>query len=171
MTKDVPQLYKSFLEAAQIRTILYEYAHNLQEEALNKETMDFDDLLLETNVRQLQFKLNILREERRCGNGQYILDYALPQETDPNDHCRVFYGEYALLFTILRLIFRGSIHHRRLTDLLFRYIQTKIKIRSCLVQVNEQVGFSNFSDYERRKELFLEGYPEYEKLLSLLPVS
>ena len=75
------------------------------------------------------------------------------------------------MFTILRLIFRGSIHHRRLTDLLFRYIQTKIKIRSCLVQVNEQVGFSNFSDYERRKELFLEGYPEYENLLSLLPVS
>lgn len=171
MTKDVPQLYKSFLEAAQIRTVLYEYAHNLQEEALDKETMDFDELLLETNVRQLQFKLNILREERKCGNGQYILDYALPQEIGTSDHCKVFYGEYALLFTILRLIFRGSIHHRRLTDLLFRYIQTKIKIRSCLVQVNEQVGFSNFSDYERRKELFLEGYPEYEKLLSLLPVS
>lgn len=171
MSKDVPQLYKSFLEAAQIRTILYEYVQHSHEDVLKKKVEDFDDLLLESKVRQLQFKLNILREERKCGNGQYILDYALPQETDPNDHCRVFYGEYALLFTILRLIFRGSIHHRRLTDLLFRYIQTKIKIRSYLVQVNEQVGFSNFSDYERRKELFLEGYPEYEKLLSILPVS
>lgn len=171
MSKDVPQLYKSFLEAAQIRTILYEYVQHSHEDVLKKKVEDFDDLLLESKVRQLQFKLNILREERKCGNVQYILDYALPQETDPNDHCRVFYGEYALLFTILRLIFRGSIHHRRLTDLLFRYIQTKIKIRSYLVQVNEQVGFSNFSDYERRKELFLEGYPEYEKLLSILPVS
>lgn len=171
MSKDVPQLYKSFLEAAQIRTILYEYVQHSHENVLKKKVEDFDDLLLESKVRQLQFKLNILREERSCGNGHYILDYALPQDIETSDHCRVFYGEYALLFTILRLIFRGSIHHRRLTDLLFRYIQTKIKIRSCLVQVNEQVGFSNFSDYERRKELFLEGYPEYEKLLSLLPVS
>lgn len=171
VSKDVPQLYKCFLEAAQIRTVLFEFARHSHEDVLNMENMEFDDLLLESKVRQLQYQLNILREERSCGNGPYILDYAMPQEIDASDHCKVFYGEYAILFSVLRLIFRGSTHHRLLTKLLFRYIQAKIKIRSCLVQVNEHVGFSNFSDYERRKELFLEGYPEYERLLFRLPVA
>ena len=171
MTKDIPLLYKSFLEAAQIRIILYEYTQKLQDDVLMSDPLEYDEFLLETNVRQLQFKLNILRKDRSGINCKHALDYALPQDIDLSDYCKVYYGEYSILYSILRLIYRGSTHHRRLTDLLFRYIQTKIKIRSYLVQENENVGFSNFSDYERRKELFLEGYSEYERLLSHLPVS
>lgn len=39
-----------------------------------------------------------------------------------------------------------------------------------MVQINTNVGFANFAAFERKKEIFIEGYPEYANLLYVLPM-
>lgn len=170
MGTDVPLLYKACLEAAQIRARLFEFNQSHQSELLTQNNTKLDDWEMEKSLKSLQLDLNILRKKGSAGTNQPCLDYALPHSIEAKDVSRVYDGEYNLLYTVLRDIFRGTVHQECLTLLLFRYLQIKLSFRKYLVQVNERVGFSNFSDYERRKELFLEGYPEYQQLLSILPV-
>lgn len=80
----------------------------------------------------------------------------------------VFEGERRFLYMAFRHIFSGD--RLAISSLLYRYLLIKAKIRSKMVQINTNVGFANFAAFERKKEIFIEGYPEYANLLYVLPM-
>lgn len=47
----------------------------------------------------------------------------------------------------------------------YQYLSIRTHFRGELIQINRQVGFANFSNYQDRKEFFIEGQHEYEKEL------
>ena len=167
----VPELYLSCCEAASIRKSLFAYMKGDVRNLRDVKTFDTDTLLPEHDIRQLQDELDLLRvESGREDTGR--LDYALSAgRLESVDVCNVFDGEHRLLCAILRDIYRGAAYKKELEQLLFRYLHTKYRLRMYLIQTNKNVGFANFSKYERRKDLFLEDYPQYEQLLSVLPVA
>ena len=167
----VPELYLSCCEAASIRKSLFAYMKGDVRNLRYVKPFDTDTLLPEHDIRQLQDELDLLRVESERKDISR-LDYALSAGSlESVDVCNVFDGEHRLLCAILRDIYRGAAYKEELEQLLFRYLHTKYRLRMYLIQTNKNVGFANFSKYERRKDLFLEDYPEYEQLLSVLPVA
>lgn len=83
------------------------------------------------------------------------LDYALENKTfqaDPDAPFRALAGERSLLYKCYKAFFSGEMDQR--TQLVFYlYLVLKSLFRSELIQVNSQVGFRNFSDYQDRKAI------------------
>lgn len=79
-------------------------------------------------------------------------------------------GERCLMYKMFHGIFSHEIHPED-KWLFYIYLLQKAQIRKELVQVNEKAGFSNFSDYERRKEIFIERSWGYQELIPKLAVS
>lgn len=93
--------------------------------------------------------------------GTACLDYALDHSTfhaAPNAPYRSLAGERHFLYTC----FRSFLEHGLTTRdklVFFLYLQLKLQFRSEMIQVNGQVGFANFADYEARKgELLKHNY-------------
>lgn len=167
----VPKLYKMVYRAAAIRIALYNYLKDNSLECDIHLLDDIDDFTIEKKVEALQSQINFLSGFSYGTREKRILDYALFLcEDADNNPLHIYDGERNLQFGILRAIYRGCLDQEELSILLFCYLNVKTALRRYLVQTNDNVGFSNFSKYERRKDLFLEGYPEYERMLSLLPV-
>lgn len=59
----------------------------------------------------------------------------------------------------------------RLKNLFYRYLSIRTQFRGELIQINRQVGFANFSNYQDRKEIFIEGQTEYENELIRLALN
>lgn len=171
ITEAVPELYLNCCEAASIRKSLFAYMKGEKPDMQNCNQFYVGTQLPEHEIRNLQDQLDLLRWNTKM-EGVSCLDYALPADNRENeDICNVFDGEHRLLCAILRDIYRGAEGKAKLERLLFRYLHVKYMLRRYLIQTNKNVGFANFSKYERRKDLFLEGYPEYGQLLSVLPVA
>lgn len=166
----VPQLYMVCYKAAFVRMKLYEYIHGKQlSTTILKEV--FDDYLLEDKARTLQAKINTLLFEAKMRHCNHCLDYALPTlQGDLEMPLHLFDGERNLLYGVFRAIFRGNGQRKELTELLFFYLYAKTALRRYLVQTNKNVGFTNFSFHECRKDLFLDDYAEYKRMLQLLPI-
>ena len=85
--------------------------------------------------------------------GTACLDYALDHSTfhaAPNAPYRSLAGERRLLYCCFRACLEGQFTQKdRLV--FFLYLQLKLQFRSEMIQVNGQVGFANFADYEVRK--------------------
>lgn len=78
-------------------------------------------------------------------------------------------GERRLIYLAIRMILTGEMNVRESTYF-YLYILIKNNFRRELIQVNDLYGFSNFSDYERRKEIFIENYPKYKNMLIKMAV-
>lgn len=177
MDGEVPSLYKACYEAAAIRMALYDYIRDSRSNLTPEVPETLDEWNMDRALKSLQGMLNIRRMERRGREKAYCYDYALPGDVHVDDMVdaayvvNVFKGEHSLMYSVLRSVFRGAENGKTLSRLLFRYLQIKTVFRDYMVQTNQQVGFANFSRHERRKEVFLENYPQYEDLLSELPVA
>lgn len=163
------QIYSSCYEAARIRFYLCNFLNGLETIPENLIGQEVEDFLLERKMQELQ---DLMAYARMLNGKKALYDYAVPHScTIQNLETSVFEGEHWFLYRAFRQIFRESVHKNRFSKLLFRYLMIKHQLRMKMVQINANVGFSNFSTYERRKDLFLEGYKEYEKLLITLPIS
>ena len=93
------------------------------------------------------------------------LDYALlGNVSESNEKNAYFVGERRLMYTAVRMMF--SKEFSKLESIYFYlYILIKNNFRRELIQVNNLHGFRNFSNYEARKELFIERYPKYTDAL------
>ena len=75
---------------------------------------------------------------------------------------RLFVGERWLLYAcFLRFFNNDSTFEDQMQDLFYLYLLLKSNFRSEIVQVNRRRGFRNFSQYQNRKSMFWEKYPEY----------
>lgn len=80
-------------------------------------------------------------------------------------------GERYMLYSILLNIYKGVYHDGRISALLYIYLLIKNEIRHEISQLNDTVGFRNFSIYEERKLLFVKGYSAYKKAAIHLAVA
>ncbi len=105
-------------------------------------------------------------------DGTSILDYAFEKDmTDSNDReCCLLTGERRFLYEC----YKASVC-REFTDyqknLFYVYLVIRTHFRGELIQINKQVGFANFSNYQDRKEVFIEGQKEYEDELIRLALN
>lgn len=86
------------------------------------------------------------------------LDYALQEQfflAAPDAPYRSLAGERALIYRCFRSFLQGNMCERMQMVFLL-YIQLKLRFRSELIQVNQALGFRNFSNYQGRKTLLCE---------------
>lgn len=153
-------------KAAYIRYKLFNYLLNpskkvdlkidLSEES-NKEK-SFDLILkisdLANKIDSLKFELG---HRFICRGNSEVIDYAIPK----NIHLQnleksfVFFGERKFLYDCFRLIYSEDKNFKNYTYLFHAYLLIKAQFRAELIQINDKIGFGNFSKYQYRKEYFL----------------
>lgn len=78
-------------------------------------------------------------------------------------------GERKLIYLSVRMILANRF--TKIESIFFYlYILIKNNFRRELIQVNDTYGFSNFSDYEQRKEIFIERFDKYKNELLKMAV-
>lgn len=91
------------------------------------------------------------------------LDYAFTAALadQREEHSRLLASERQLMYQCFRMCYEGRLNTRE-QWLFYLYLLLKSQFRSELVQVNNQVGFHNFHDYDDRKAMmWKKRYPEY----------
>lgn len=104
--------------------------------------------------------------------GKDILDYAFERDmVDCNDReCCLLTGERRFLYECYKAsVSNGFSDYQK--NLFYVYLSIRTHFRGELIQINRQVGFANFSNYQDRKELFIEGQKEYEDELIRLALN
>lgn len=97
------------------------------------------------------------------------LDYALDESlfyAAPDAAYRSLAGERKLLYDCFQHFLQGDMD-ARIQYLFYLYLMLKALVRSELIQVNQQVGFRNFSNYQDRKDSVLSKDCYYTELLRM----
>lgn len=162
--------YGLVIKAAAIRiflaNLLYEKTDddNRTKEYLKlMKLMDCDDKKIEANVGDLQRKINTYMQKKHgtqnLHNRRSSLDYLLgmsdAREGILRQSSRIFEGERKLLYDM----FYGLLHEKNIQpygDLFYTYLLIYAWFRGELIQNNVRTGFANFSDYQSRKQIFIQ---------------
>lgn len=166
-------LYQRVMKAAAIRLLLFWYLDgSLDEETIEeyrKSTLDIldinEDILMSSVKGVLQQRLNATRFAKGyefMGNNSQkkIIDYAIIDEIMVNSSkdseyiYSVLSGERNLMYHMFRKIYDGQCSEL-MSTLFYIYLLVKSEFRTEIVQLNDSVGFANFSDYQGRKMIFL----------------
>lgn len=151
-------------KAAYIRLQLFNEVNSLKSTLkidLSKDSnvIDSNDLIIKLSELNQEIRLN----KKDCGHrfrhfkNVEVLDYAIPK----NIHIQnlsssfIFYGERKLLYDCFRKIYNQDKNFKKFEHLFHAYLLIKQRFRAELIQVNNKVGFGNFSKYQDRKEKFL----------------
>lgn len=129
---------------------------------LSQESNRVDSFELVLEINKISQNIEILRFDighRFLFRGNLeVIDYAIPK----NIHRRnlkksfVFYGERKFMYDCFQAIYSGNKAFKEYAYLFHSYLLIKSQFRAELIQVNDKVGFGNFSKYQNRKEYFLE---------------
>lgn len=99
---------------------------------------------------------------------KYIPDYAI---VGAEQSClSVLSGERRFMYNNFSKIYSGEYNSDRKAALFYIYLLIKEEFRKEMVQMNNTLGFANFSDYQERKCSFIGQNSVYEKLLPQLSV-
>lgn len=71
-------------------------------------------------------------------------------------------GERHILYSTLSNIYKGGHNDGQVATLLYAYLLIKNEIRHEISQLNDTVGFANFSIYEERKLVFVKSNPAFK---------
>lgn len=103
-----------------------------------------------------------------------VLDYALKKSyyACNKNSCRLLAGERYFLYKCFQkcLATGNSGFGDFEKNVFYRYLVQRTFFRSEMIQVNEMVGFSNFAQYQERKEYFIDGRRSYERELVRLAI-
>lgn len=147
-----------------IRGYLFLQNENLLKDAFN-EDKKFDknkivnpklDFIFDDLINQMD---DILQVEKhffsKIIDGK-IIDYAIPKTLyKENFNDNIFLcGERIFLYNTFSKIYKDDMKEDD-QILFYLYLLIKQKFRSEFVQINKEVGFGNFSDYQDRKSMFL----------------
>ena len=160
---------RRMLYAAFLRTILFQRLHHEQRSLLLQLREFHAGYSTEAIVSsELKERVDALRhvfgvrfqqpgyQESAC------LDYAFTRSLshEKEKDYRLLAGERQLLFHCFCLLFQSKLTWGD-QWVLYLYLLLKAQVRSELIQINHQVGFSNFHDYDSRKKLLWKPYPEF----------
>lgn len=172
-------LYQDTVKACAIRLWLFQLAiradGNIIKQSFLWRILDCEnDLQMTEYAMELQESVDAarslyghsFRDMQECKSD--IPDYA--NTLIDNSIYAVLGGERKLLYDIMMQLLDGSEKYANTTSLLHCYIVIKCRLRHELVQLNNQVGFSNFADYQNRKEHFILEGSIYDHLISQIAV-
>lgn len=179
------------LKAATLRLLLFEYVvcgHSLSDVPKSDIQM-VENILYASSADSAFFKVHIIDAilqrlrhrygNRYCGNDGTLRvpDYATIEQIaigfEKSDYRYAFttlMGERWLMYELFRDIYSTNNTSPYVIAWFYAYLLYKAQFRTEMVQDNDFVGFANFSDYERRKTLFIHDGSVYETLLSQLAV-
>ncbi len=103
---------------------------------------------------------------------KYILDYAFERDMPAHNdrECFLLAGERRFLYECYQASV-SDVFTDFQKNLFYAYLSIRTHFRGELIQINRQVGFANFSNYQNRKEIFIEGQTEYEAELVRLALN
>lgn len=127
---------------------------------------------LEELVVQIQDAITMAKNLYGAKLEGNILDYALEKSiiNENRNECRLLAGERKFLYDCYRYTSTNQFTEEQ-KDLFYGYLVIRSDFRGEIIQVNRQVGFANFSDYQDRKEYFIEGEKAYEDELVCLALN
>lgn len=101
-----------------------------------------------------------------------VLDYALEKDMmQYNNHvCRLLAGERRFLYECYYRVLSGTFSEKQ-KNIFYAYLLIRTDFRGEIIQNNDRNGFANFSDYQDRKEYFIEGHKPYENELVRLALN
>lgn len=157
-------LYVKYIEAVCIRLELFCYLtvkdHQLSLGAIEKDKK----MALLGDLSRIEKELM-----RACKCKQHPYDYIYLTNKNLNPVDCVFSSERWFIYSVIKRVYEGD-DNEQVVRLLWRYVVIKNHLRKKMVQNNENVGFGNFSEFERRKQVFLNRYAHYKNLLIELPI-
>ena len=178
---NVPSLYLSTIKAGAIRYLLLLVAIN-STIADTVKGMIRNVLLCKTYDEVIPYVGDLdrlLKLERLLWGKKYVQDhtknlipdYAIQSWLVQGERGKEFpytilAGERFIMYSMFQRIFLDELKDKSLATLFYAYLLIKADIRHEIVQLNENIGFENFNIYERRKEIFIDGFPLYESLIS-----
>lgn len=166
--KDVDNLfYSECYDAARIRLSLFKWLF-LKEPKEDNVILKDRPLLLDCKLDELQEDINIYVDQYAKRVLDCKIDYAInvsPYNADCND---MHSGELNILYRAFREVYANPTD-TNLTMVLYRYLIARTHVRKVLVQSDGMVGFGNFMRYECLKDLLIDNYPDYKRLMIRMP--
>lgn len=153
-------------KAAYIRYELFRIVNKIDERKefiidISKESNSIESFDLLMNLHELSKNIEVLRynigHQFEYKDNVEVIDYTIPKNIHIQnlEKSYVFYGERKLLYDCFKLIYSGDKKFQSSIYLFHAYLLIKSQFRAELIQVNDKVGFGNFSMYQDRKEFFL----------------
>lgn len=167
------ELYVECEKAALIRVYLFvclknnEFVKGVAKKLLKREKM------IESNIAKIQDLIVMCKTRFGASiKGEGILDYALEKNMmDCNDNeCRILAGERRFLYDCYRAILEDKFDDKQ-KNYFYKYLCIRTHFRGEMIQINKRVGFTNFQQYQRRKQYFIQGEKPYEKELVRLALN
>lgn len=132
---------------------------------------------LSLKIGSLKNAINILKHLKghqfKHFDDTIVIDYAIPKNIHNQNfnNSFVFYGERQLMYECFKKIFSNDVEFKKYQYLFHSYLLIKQSFRAELIQVNDKVGFGNFSRYQNRKEYFLKDNSVYHTAFVNLAVN
>lgn len=166
-------LYISYLKAALIRCYLFSVLMDKELSWCKNTDVDRclygkDEILMYRHIIQYNivrfkdYKFSWRLEKKE----EQVLDYMLKgdynHEKSINEINYLLSGERWFMYTMFKSIYIRDKEYEKYFNFFYAYLVIKETIRSELVQINSNIGFDNFAQYQNRKEDFIED-TEFEK--------
>jgi len=151
-------------KAAYIRLKLFNEIHGVKSDfevdlSRDSNPLDSNDLIIKLSKINQEIGLNkkFFGHRFKHFKDTEVLDYAIPKNIHIQNlsHSFTFYGERKLLYDCLKKIYSNDESFKKFHYLFHSYLLIKAQFRAELIQINDKVGFGNFSKYQDRKESFL----------------
>lgn len=123
-------------------------------------------MLLSEAVFDIQNLISLTRNIYGAKIDDYVLDYAFEKKLiyDNNNECRLLAGERSLLYNCYKFVLSNKFSDEQ-KNIFYAYLSIRTDFRGEIIQINNKVGFENFSNYQNRKEYFIEGNNAYKSEL------
>lgn len=167
-------------KAAYIRLQLFNHVNDLYsnlniditKDSNNEDSNDLIIKLIELNQEIGLNKKDFGHRFKHFKNTE-VIDYAIPKNIHIQNLSQsfIFYGERKLMYDCFKKIYNQDKEFKRLEHLFHSYLLIKAQFRAELIQINDKVGFNNFSKYQDRKEMFLPDNSIYQTAFVNLAVN
>ena len=148
------EVYDAVKMAARIRWDLYRTM---------TEHLSGDPFVFESEYMSLVDLDSATALERQAFSDKWIPDYIIQSHGSPMS---IYAGERYFLYEVLKRIY--STNNQDITIALYRYLLAKGMLRKYMVQINNNIGFSNFQRFQDIKMDFME--KGYSSLPSSMPL-
>ena len=177
MSIENEELYTVCQRAAILRVYLFAVLKkntDLKERA--EELIDYmtNGIWVNASVAAIQDLIDLckVRYGAKVGHDEVIMDYALEKDMiDMNDNeCRILAGERRFLYECYKAAEINEFNEYQ-KNCFYKYLVIRTYFRGEMIQINKKKGFSNFQEYQKRKEIFIEGEKAYEDELVRLALN
>lgn len=166
------ELYILTIKACYIRLFLFYklnklktdpdlFNNNVIRRLLKPDSNSRDSLDIITKLTEIQGYINSTKHihGKRLSDNKFsvIPDYCISKSTDiSNINGNVMLsGERQFMYKCFRAYFSNDKDFMPYTDLFYSYLLIKSKFREEMIQLNKNVGFANFANYQDRKDVFV----------------